>query len=106
MGRMGLIPKCVLIEDGDLKSLIHCAFLYSSYQVIVGNNTRHFLYFERQEMLTQSISMENTSLEKYISHYIPCYDTCSIGPPAFDSRKLKNEQIKLNLIFKSKDIFI
>lgn len=47
-----------------LKSFIHCALLYSSHQEIAGNNTRHSLYFERQEMLTQRVYIENVSLEK------------------------------------------
>lgn len=47
--------------------------------------------------------MENTSLEKYISYYISCYETCSRGLHAIDSRNLTNkEEIELNLIFKSK----
>ena len=71
-----------------LKSFTHCAFLCSSYQVIAGNNTRHSLYFGRWKMLTQRVYMENMSLEKYVSYYIPYYDTCSRGPHAFDSRNL------------------
>ena len=47
--------------------------------------------------------MENMSLEKYISYYISCYDTCSRGPHALDSRNLTNkEEIEPKLIFKSK----
>lgn len=37
----------LLLKDGDLKTFIHHALLYSSYQVIVGNTHKTLSLFEK-----------------------------------------------------------